>query len=658
MNEQQPPGGGQYWPSASYNDAIARELGSLKQALDHLATIERDLERQRVQLQAQVTRYTEQAPLARQANRHDLANEALARAAQLQPELTRIQEQMSRVVARQREITNRQFDLLRQAHALGSEQIAPVSNPYPSYYAQSPYAQPQSPYAPYQSPYAPPQTPAPRKPKKRRRLLIGLTTAATLIVLAALGLAQVLRFLPGTPLANLTQTQGNPTSNTPLPTPTPVHQVKPFQPDGTGPTTQQCERSVGGPCYSPEQIQQAFNLPALYREGYDGTGQTIVILGAGNTDTIEADLHHFDQVWGLPDPPSFKVSEPQGPPSPYTCPDKADELRLESTLDVEWAHAIAPGANIVLLIGSNDAQSDNQADNCSFYGLETSLNYALYNQIGNVVTISYGGSELGVAGETESEKSYNIQDLEQEDAIIKEATKNGITVLASTGDNGVTNPNGSNNGNGVWQQPNVSWPASDPYVLAVGGTTLQVKDTNGDYGSERAWHDQGGGATGGGLSAIFPEPLYQEGLPQQNMLKGQRGIPDVSFPAEPSFDLYASFESGIMGQVSSKWDHWDIIGGTSASSPCWAGLIAIADQMRGKPLGLIQPALYSLRGKGMHDITSGNNSNGGVSGYQALPGYDLVSGWGTPIADQFLSTLIQLVDAPPIPCQNTRSPCS
>jgi phage shock protein A len=145
MNEQQPPGGSQNWSSAPYSEAIARELGSLKQALDHLATIERDLERQRVQLQAQITRYTEQAPLARQANRHDLANEALARAAQLQPELTRIQEQMSRVVARQREITNRQFDLLRQANALGSEQIAPVSDPYPYYYPQSPYAQPQSP---------------------------------------------------------------------------------------------------------------------------------------------------------------------------------------------------------------------------------------------------------------------------------------------------------------------------------------------------------------------------------------------------------------------------------------------------------------------------------------------------------------------------------
>ncbi|HEY7358325.1 MAG TPA: S8 family serine peptidase [Ktedonobacterales bacterium] len=628
MSDQQTPGGNQNSIPGESAEAIARELGSLKQALDHLTTIERDLDTQRAQLQAQITHYNEQAESAYQSSRYDLASESLDKAAQVQPELARVQEQLGRVVARQREITSRQFDLLRQT-SIG----------------QAPF---------------PPQMPAPRKPRKRRRVLIGLSITLTLVILASLGLAQVLRPAPTHPAANVAQTQTSPTPTaTPSPSPTPAPHVYPFRPDGSGPTTQQCLNALGAPCYSPEQIQQAFNLTALYKLGYEGAGQTIVILGAGKTSTLQADLRHFDHVWGLPNPPSFKIVQEAGAPAPYRCPDGEDDLRLESTLDVEWSHAIAPEANIVLVVGSNKSPGGKLEDNCEFYGITDAVNYALDENLGQVMSISYGGSERGDVSETAAEHDQDRSFYEYADTIFRQAASQQVTVVAATGDQGVTNPNDISNANSYWRTPNVEWPADDPYVLAVGGTTLQVRNASGSYGGERVWNDgSNGGAGGGGLSSVFFEPDYQFAVFNQPMLKGRRAIPDVSFPAEPSYDLYASFESGVMGQVAGRWNHWDIIGGTSIAAPCWAGLIAIANQMHGKPLGLIQPALYSLRGKGMHDITSGNNSYGGVSGYRALHGYDLASGWGTPIADQFLYNLIDATDYPSNDCPATLPRCT
>ena len=273
-----------------YSEAIARELTSLRQTLNQLTATERDLESQRVQLQGQITRYTEQAPIARRMNRPDLADEALARAAQLQPELARVQEHLARTVARQREVTSRQFDLLRQTSAIGG---GPAS-------------------------FTSPQPLKPGKPKKRRRVALGLSIAVILIVLIPLGLAWELFSTSGQQGSYLVQTQISPTPTaTPSPSPTPLPPVPAFHPNGSGPTTQQCLYTrLATPCYSPEQIQQAFGLTALYKRGYDGAGQTIVILGTGKTSTLQADLHHFDQTWGLPDPPSFQIIDAANPARP------------------------------------------------------------------------------------------------------------------------------------------------------------------------------------------------------------------------------------------------------------------------------------------------------------------------------------------------------
>lgn len=308
---------------------------------------------------------------------------------------------------------------------------------------------------------------------------------------------------------------------------------------------------------------------------------------------------------------------------------------------------MAPGANIVMVVGPNKEQTYLPAPKnvplCGLYDLEEAVSYALDHHLGNIMSISYGGSELGADTDTSVDKANEQKEYNAGHAVFQRAASMGVTVMASAGDNGATNPNDYVNYQSEWKTPNVSWPASDPYVLAVGGTTLTIQDANGTYGNETVWNN--GGSTGGGLSVLYSEPNYQKKVADQSLLQGHRGLPDVAFPADVNYLLYEPSDFGTVNV--GKWPHWNLIGGTSASSPCWAGIIAIADQMStqagGKPLGLIQPGLYSLQGQGFHDITRGDNNFAHVAGYQAAPGYDLVSGWGTPIASQLLPALIQAV---------------
>jgi subtilase family serine protease len=475
-------------------------------------------------------------------------------------------------------------------------------------------------------------------------LMFALGGLALLVILVPLALLALSRG----PSPTTTTTQATATS-APTATPTPSSDAV-FTPDGTAPQTAQCMQIAQIACYSPEQIQEAFSLNALYKQGYDGKGQTIVIVGAGNTQNIQNDLKAFDKAWGLPDPPSFQILQPFGPPTPYTCPDAGpsiDFLQVETALDVEWSHAIAPGANIVMVVGPNKEQTyfpvPKNAPLCGLYDLEQAVNYALDKHLGNIISISYGGSELGADTDTSVDKANEKKEYDAGHTIFQKAASMGVTVMASSGDDGATNPNDYVNQRSLWKTPNVSWPASDPYVLAVGGTSLTIQDARGAYGNETAWNN--GGATGGGLSVLFGEPSYQKKVQNQSIFQGKRGLPDVAFPADINYLLYEQSDFGTIDPT--KWAHWNLIGGTSASSPCWAGMIAIADQISiqsgGKPLGYIQPGLYSLQGQGFHDITQGNNNFGHVAGYQALTGFDLVTGWGTPIADQLLPALVQAV---------------
>lgn len=419
---------------------------------------------------------------------------------------------------------------------------------------------------------------------------------------------------------------------TPAASPTPSQVGSPFKP---GPQAAQAindcngTAAVGG-CFSPEQVETFYDLNPLYAKGFTGRGQTIVILDSFGSPTIKQDLHTFDQTFGLPDPPSFEV---QYPLNQVTIdPNNGDQVGWEgeTTLDVEWAHAIAPGASIVLLVSPVSETEGVQG----FPEFEKLSTYAMDHHLGQVFSMSFGATEPTLVGDACKEGLGTGENLlkNYDQTVFQRAVTEHITMLSSSGDDGATDATCTPPT--TYNFRAVGWPASDPLVTAVGGTKLSLKDAAGNYGSERTWNEDGG-VSGGGLSQFYAQPDWQKNLPNQAALNGKRGIPDVAWGAAVNFAFYHSYPGDLNG--------WSAIGGTSASSPQWAGLIAIADQMAGKPLGFLNPAIYHLAGKGFHDITSGDNSASGVQGFQAGPGWDLATGWGTPDAAMLVPLLITAV---------------
>jgi subtilase family serine protease len=592
----QPPG------STENEMSLTMQLLKLRGEISDLDISEGRLSIQESQLQVLIAQYEGYMQGALASGSASLISQARERLAAYQKQLAEIQTQLGQIRAQKEALIQQRELVLSRLQVVRA--TAPGSGFSPAYGGTA----------------APPWQPT--RPRRRwGKMIFWLSLLVVLVVVLLIG-----RSIYPSVISSI----GN----------TPANEVDPsfYTASGTAPSDSECLSQFNQPCYSPEDIQQAFRFNPLYEEGYTGKGQTIVIIGAGYTTTLQADLHTFDQAWGLPDP-KLTILHPDGPTVPYQC-GTHDGLQGENTLDVEWAHAIAPDANITLIIGSNDSGGPPQ-NNCAPVTMVDDVNYAVDHQLGQVISISYGGSELGSSSDSPQDKNAEKQYFLDSDSVFRRATQAGITIVVAAGDDGATNPNGSSR-NAVWQQPNVSWPTSDPYVLAVGGTTLTVDPGTSTYGREVVWNQPGQAATGGGLSVIYPEPDYQKLVPNQNLFQNRRGVPDVAFPAE-DFMLYGSF---FPGQVPNdpQWKHWGIIGGTSVSAPAWAGLIAIADQMRGSPLGQIQPALYSLGGKDMHDITQGNNTFENVQGYQAQEGYDLATGWGTPIANTFVPALVQAVD--------------
>ncbi len=404
-------------------------------------------------------------------------------------------------------------------------------------------------------------------------------------------------------------------------------------------------------CYSPSFIRSAYNFPT----GLDGSGQTIVIVDAYGSPTIAADLATFDSVFGLPAPPSFQIICPQG-----GCPSSSFfnthhgvlDWTFETTLDVEWAHAMAPGANIVLAVA---ASSSGNAINV----IESTV---IPMFPGAIMSQSFGIPEYLVHG-----NNAQIMQAENNYAL---AQSQGWTVFASAGDSGATN--------GI-ATPNANFPASDPLVTAVGGTMgdpyvqgplvgpsqscytsscsaglAQYDNSTGlckgngpslvftcppaGYGGEQVWNEPafaqpGNLATGGGApSLLFGVPSYQSGLGLTS-----RTTPDVSYNAAINGGVLAFWSacSTCYGYPAGT-ELGFVFGGTSAGSPQWAAIVALADQAAGHSLGFLNPALYAI-GNGpnyandFHDITAGNNKAFSTPfGYNAAPGYDDATGWGTP----------------------------
>ncbi len=338
---------------------------------------------------------------------------------------------------------------------------------------------------------------------------------------------------------------------------------------------------------SPQQVSQAYGFNQItFNNGTiegNGSGQTIAIVDAYNQPDIASDLQNFDAAYGLPAPPSFVVVNQNGGSS---LPAANQSWGLEESLDVEWAHAMAPGAKILLV----------EANTASYSDLMAAVNYAR-NQPGvSVISLSWG------SGEFSSESYYDGY-------FTTPAGHQGITFVASSGDSGT-----------------VEYPSTSPNVLAVGGTQLTVNSA-GNYVSEVAWND-----SGGGISTTETQPSYQRGVVTQT--SAHRAVPDVSYDAS-SASAYAIYDSyGYNGWLEAY--------GTSAGAPQWAALVAIADQGRalsgqGSLDGGSQtlPAIYRLPQSDFHDVTSGRNGT-----YSAGPGYDLVTGRGSPIANLIVAGLV------------------
>ncbi len=399
------------------------------------------------------------------------------------------------------------------------------------------------------------------------------------------------------------------------------------------PTIAQCESLYGIECYGAPQIEQAYHMKPLYRAGLTGAGKTIVIVDSFGSPTIQHDLQTFDQTYNLPAPPSFNIITPDGPVN-HNDP-AALGWAEETSLDVEYSHAMAPGANI-LLVETPVAETEGIT---GFPQIVQAENYVIDHHLGDVITQSFGA--------TEQTFSSPQQLYSQRSAYIN-AALHRVTVLASTGDTGATNY--MLDGLNYYTYPVVGWPASDPLVTGVGGLQLHLDNYGNRIAPDNVWNDPTPPcgsqpcAGSGGKSADFGRPFYQNGVAR--VVGSQRGVPDVSLSAavSGSVDIYMS-EPGLTPD-------WYPIAGTSEASPLFSGLVAVADQAAHHDLGLLNPRLYGIGDgpfSGITDITRGNNtvtfvqpSTGQtitVQGYNAMPGYDLASGLGSPNGALFVARL-------------------
>lgn len=377
--------------------------------------------------------------------------------------------------------------------------------------------------------------------------------------------------------------------------------------------------------YTPQQMRAAYGLTSLYDSGKRGQGQTVVIIDSYGSPTLQQDVATFDQQFNLP-AVKLQVFSPLGtvPFDPNNS--EMQGWQAETSLDVEMVHAIAPEASIVVLTSPID-ETEGVAGLPQFRQLEQ---YAVDHHLGSIISQSWAASEVSLndaAGQAEIAKWQTFY----QDA----TTQKGITVFSSSGDSGATDYTDASL-SALSSTPTTSFPDASPWVTSVGGTTLT--HSGGTY-NEVVWNN--GGATGGGISRFFATPTFQQSLPQsaQQILDGKRGVPDVAAAADP----YTGLAIYYAGQ-------WTLAGGTSAAAPLWAGIMAVADQVAGRPLGYINPALYKIASSSQYssafrDITSGDNSFSGkgvtVQGYQATTGWDPTTGLGSPNAANLIPLLIK-----------------
>ncbi|HEU0001214.1 MAG TPA: S53 family peptidase [Ktedonobacteraceae bacterium] len=379
-------------------------------------------------------------------------------------------------------------------------------------------------------------------------------------------------------------------------------------------------------CQTPRSMRLAYGVESLMQHGFTGEGQTVVDIVSFGSPYLQEDMDIFDRQFNLP-PITIKVLSPIGT-VPFNPANKdMNGWAGETELDVQIIHAIAPGANIVVLT-SPVSETEGTIGLPQFLQLEQ---YALTNHLGTIISQSWGASEVTL------KDSAGQQEIQKWDAFYKQATtQQGITFFGSSGDNGSTDFTDLK-ATILSTRPTTSFPTDDPWVTSVGGTSLGRTGTTSFQ--ETAWNH-----SGGGFSSFYATPSFQHSLPAsvQQELSNRRGVPDVSGDADPNTGLAIYLGS------------WQLGGGTSASAPLWAAITAIANQMAGHALGFLNPALYKLAASSsyaqdFHDVNQGNNSQnvGGtiVQGYSAAQGWDPVTGLGSPNAEKLIPDLIAAMKA-------------
>ena len=393
----------------------------------------------------------------------------------------------------------------------------------------------------------------------------------------------------------------------------------------------------GSQCYDPYQMRHAYGVDSLIANGNDGTGKTIVIIDAFDDPSLQSGFDTFNNYYGLPDP-TIAQYYPGGQAN--TPPDLGWSEEMQ--LDVDWSHAIAPGANIVMVHGKSNSDDD----------LVAAANYAIDHNLGDVISMSFGESDQCLGPDLQNQWHQAFVN----------ATKKGITLFASSGDQGAAQPSCDGNS---WIQSSSS-PASDPLVTGVGGTELNAADFScllttagcgssplpGTWLGETAWNEGPTGdfatrfptteASGGGYSTVWKEPAYQQATIHGGKM---RAVPDVAYNG--------AILHGVLVYLP-QFGGWFRFGGTSCGSPQWAGLTAIADQAAGHDYGFINAALYKVGqnsgqySAAFHDITEGqnnaiefdnNNNPVAIPGFNAGTGWDAVTGLGSPMAGGILSGL-------------------
>jgi subtilase family serine protease len=406
----------------------------------------------------------------------------------------------------------------------------------------------------------------------------------------------------------------------------------------TPPTTAICEAAFGIACYQPGQLEKAYNLPALWAEGDEGQGQTIVIVDSFGSPTIKHDLKQFDAAFSLPAPPKLKVIAPAGP-IPKFDPKNVEMSgwAFETTLDVEYSHAIAPDANIVLVETPEEETEGVQG----FPDIVTAENYVIQHHLGEVISQSFGATE---------QTFPSVSSLLGLRSAYISAASEGVSVLSASGDAGSTDS--ESNLETFYDEQAVDWPSSDPLVTSVGGTQLHLNEAGERTAPDSVWNDIPigiDGAGGGGPSHVFGQPAFQAATKTGTKA---RATPDISMSAavDGGVLVYTSYFSEVPNEPPPNT--FSIVGGTSEATPLFAGVVALSDQVAGHSLGWLNPRLYALQqqaNNGIVDVTKGNNTftelteEGEavftVPGFKAKTGYDMASGLGTVNVQQFAHAL-------------------